>query len=394
MTYPTTGERLKLSRRRISTATTATSAEPTRPPVRRGKLLICCGNSGEDVGLRLLAHAWRDGYDLPAIFINNDHLGPTPLQVHVPGRGSVSVTATDRFVLGAEGNTRDLIKEYPLLVKRYLEGGLLRGVPVFETYNRGGRGGHAIPTITVMDIDLHIEALYGHLRRSLQWLSGEPQRRTAASDLEILLTLQNSQQEASAESWIIVVPVGGTGSCGNGCAQTIPYLIRHILHELGIRNYELWLVVLGPRAFTGLTAYVQHNYLALLHSLDYMAEHGQRRAYLNGITIDTDAPPCDRLFLLDDPLLPSQGASVTEQEMQRFLDRAALSLHLLLNTDAYDVIASHAANPLDLTQDQRIRWLHTVNGTVAGVEREGLLELVTQTLEARLLERFMTRLAS
>jgi len=346
--------------------------------------------------VRIQAHAWRDGYHIPALYLNNDAHGPTPIPVRFPNGEIVPVRAEERYVLGAEGNPRDQIKEHPLLVRRYSQRGLLRGIPVFETYNRGGRGGHSIPVISAMDIDLHIEELYAFLRRGLRWLRGDIQDLQARSDLERILKEQARKQQAEAQSWIILIIGGGAGSFGNAAHQLLPYLVRSILQDMEIHNYELWGVVLGPRAFTGLTPDIAFNYRALLESLEHMAWHGQRREYINGLVIDTAVPPYDRVFLMDDPTLPAEGPVVTERELERFFDRAALSLHLLLNTGAWDVVASHAANPragAPAVTDHRVRWLHTVSGELAGADREGLLDLLSLTQEAKLLDEFVTRLS-
>lgn len=390
--------RWELKRAGAKPSITKTEQVASHPPSRRGVLLIAMGNSAEEVALRLRALAWQDGFDVPMLFLNNDLHAPNPITVRLPNGESLPLTADDRFVIGGEANARDQIKEYPLLIDRYLGQNLLRGISVFETYPRGGHGGHSLPIISAMDLDLHCAPVYAFLRKGLAWLreGNTAQSVSVRSDIERLIKLRTQMQRVAAEMWNIVIIGGGSGSCGNAGHQLLPYQVREILRELGIANFELTGVILGPRAFTGLTPNVAFNYQALLHSLEHLAQHGQHRRYINGLTIDSATPPYSQVILLDDPLLPREGATVTERELNAFFARAALGLHLWLNTQATEVIASHTANPrvdrVDGSTDNRVRMFGTINAAVAGTDKEGLGQIATLKKQEQLLNSLLMRL--
>ncbi len=193
-----------------------------------------------------------------------------------------------------------------MLEQRYRR--LLRGLSVFETYPRAGTGGHGHPIIAALDLDLNIDLVVGWLRRALRTLRAEPTPTPGQSDLRRLLDHQRRRSEAPREKRIVVIG-GGPSSMGNAAHQILPYLIRWLLAELGITAYELWGVVLGPRAFTGLTPFVRQNYRALLEALDHVSRHGLQRTFLNDIEITLRQPPYDRVFLMDDPALPGSGCA-------------------------------------------------------------------------------------
>ena len=378
---------------------TVTPAESVKHPLaRRGVFVIAIGNSAEEVVLRMRALAWRDGYDVPTLFLNNDLHAPNQIAVRLSNGQTAQLTAEHRFVVGGEGNARDQIKEYSLLVDRYFGQGLLRGISVFETYPRSGHGGHSLPIISAMDLDLHSAEVYAFLRKGLAWLreGNAAEAVRASSDIERLIKQRTQVQRAAAETWNIVMVGGGSGSCGNAGHQLLPYQVREILRELGIGNFELTGVVLGPRAFTGLTPNVASNYYALLESLDHLAQRGQHRRYINGLTIDTETPPYNQVILLDDPLLPSEGPAVTERELNSFFARAALNLHLWLNSEAAEVIASRTANPradtIGKSADHSLRMFGTLNGAVAGADKDGLVELTALKKQAQLLKSLLARL--
>jgi hypothetical protein len=292
-------------------------------------------------------------------------------------------------------NRRDEIKQFPLLIQRYEK--LLRGISVFETYNQGGRGGHSIPQISAMDYDLHIEKLLNLLRRLLAPRLHQDKSWPNGTSMQRLLRKRVMQKRVANEAQIIVVIGGGSGSAGNAGHHLMPYLIRHLLDEMGMTKYELWGVILGPMVFKGLTADTWRNYVGLMRSLEYMTMNGQKREYVNGLRIDRAVPPYDRTFLLDDPLAQVQEGRVTEDGLMGFFNRAALSLHLLLGTNAYDVVASHVANPLEgivATQEDRMRWLSTVSGQMITVDRQEVQKLLALKVKEKLLQDVVTRLSA
>ncbi|MBI5650384.1 MAG: hypothetical protein HZC40_08065 [Chloroflexi bacterium] len=390
--------RWELKRRGVKPETAKPAERIKHLPARRGVFLIAIGNSAEEVALRLRALAWKDGYDVPILFLNNDIAAPNVISVRLSNGQFAQLIAEDRFVIGGEGNARDQIKDHPLLAERYLRQGLLRGISVFETYPRGGHGGHSLPIISALDLDLHCAEVYAFLRKGLAWLrdGNSSDLVDARSDIERLIKQRTQMQRVAAEAWNVVIIGGGSGSCGNAGHQLLPYQVREILRELGVGNYELTGVVLGPRAFTGLTPNVTLNYYALLQALDFLAQHGQRRRYINGLTIDAATPPYNQVILFDDPWLPREGATVSERELNVFFARAALSLHLWLNTQANQVIASRTANPradrADENTDERVRMFATLNGAVAGADKDGLIEIVALKKQAQLFHALLARL--
>jgi len=370
---------------------TPRQATPLRPPTKKGLLLLAAGGSGARVALEMQRLALLDGYSLDAAYIDNDVLAPQPLTLRTPAGEQMEVAAEKRLVLAPEGNTRDILKNYPLLVRRYIDKALLYGISAFESYNQGRRGGGGHPIFTAIDIDLAIEELSGFLYQSLAALRGDNEQVPAISDLDAIVKKQQRRKQASAVQPTIVLLAGGAGSSGNAGAQLYPYLVRRVLQELGIGQYELWGVILGPRAFTGLTPRTELNYTQLLHALNYMMQRGQRRSYINGITIDTATPCFDRIWLCDNPLLPANGKKVSDSELSGFFERTARGLHLLLNTGAWDLVASQLVND---APDRKVRAYGTLNGVMAGADTAALRELTALAKQERLLGHLVQRLAA
>jgi hypothetical protein len=182
---------------------------------------------------------------------------------------------------------------------------------------------------------------------------------------------------------------------GNAGHHLIPYLVRHLLHEAGITDYELWGAVLGPQAFTGFTPYTRHNYRALVHALDRLARDGQRRRYINDLEIALHMPPYDRLFVLDDPALGATANRVAEVDLDRFFDRSALALYLLLMRGTiWSTLAAHLVNDAVNPLDHRLRYLHTVHAAVADLDRRHLTDALTKQLEVHLLTTLAQRLGT
>lgn len=362
---------------------------PPRPPRAADLLVIGAGNSGEGGALRLAALSWGDGLSLPICGINNDGLAPRPIPIRRPGGHLQPVELEERLLLGG-GNPRDQLRDYPLLARRYAR--LLRGIPVLESYPRAGYGGHGFPAVSSLDIDLEIEALLAFLQRNLRRLRDEEQ--PGQSDWQRLMAARR-RSEAARRRRLRVVVIGGVGgSMGNAAHHLLPYLLRHLLRESGVSDYELWGVALGPQAFSGLTPFIRHNARALLLALDHLSRHGQRRAYINGLEIDMQAPPYDRLFLLDDPAIAGEAGRVSEADLEAFLDRSAVALYLLLaRGTVWPTIASHLANDDGAGADGRLRYLHTVRAAMADIDRAALRTALAARLEHAALDRLARRLA-
>jgi hypothetical protein len=375
--------------------TTASESPATLLPADPDTLVLGAGNSGEAVCLRVQALAWNDGRRVMAGGVNNDELAPRAIPVRTPDGSPFSLTLSERLVLG-RNHPREQVQHVPLLEQRYRC--LLRGIPVFETYPKSGHGGHGHPVISAMDLDLQSDEVLAFLRQMLRQLRDEPPGLAqAGSDWERLRVTVQQQHPTSREKRIVVIG-GGSGSMGAAAHPLLPYLIRRVLADLGIESYTLWGVVLGPRAFTGLTPFTHQNFRALMETLEYLTRHGQQRRYLHDVQISMPVPPYDRLFLLDDPSLPGMGNSVTEAEIEQFLDQTALSLSLLLRGTVLHTLASHTANPdgaADARQrdDGQVRSLHTVRGVLAGGDLAALEDLVTAHLEVQIGEKLLERLA-
>lgn len=371
-------------------AAAATTARPPEP-VDGDLLLVGVGNSGESLALRIGALALADGRRLAICGLNNDGLAPRPLLARRPDGAEIPLDLGERLLLGGD-NPRDRLRDFPLLERRYAA--LLRGIPVFETFPRAGYGGHGHPVVSALDIDLNIGAVLAFLARQIRRVRGQ-EDSGGRSDWERLLADVQRRQAARSRRLRVVLIGGGCGSMGNAGHQLVPYLLRHLLAEAGLSDYELWGVVLGPQAFQGLTPFTRHNYRALLHGLDRLTRDGQRRAYRNDLEIAMQAPPYDRAFLLDDPTLGGDGGRVAEADLERFLDRAALSLYLTLaRGTVWPTIASHLANEDPASADGRLRYLHSVRAAVADVDRARLVADLADQIERATLAALVDRLAA
>ncbi len=136
----------------------APRGELARPPADLDIAVIGIGNSGEAVALRLQALAYLDGIWLNASGLNNDRLPPRAMTL--PGAPE-PLTLAERLVLDAD-NPRERLLDEPVLARRYAA--VLRGISMLETYPRAGSGGHGLPAISGLDIDLNIDRLHAWLR--------------------------------------------------------------------------------------------------------------------------------------------------------------------------------------------------------------------------------------
>lgn len=362
--------------------------ELARPPADLDVAVIGIGNSGEAVALRLQALAYLDGTWLNTSGLNNDRLPPRPLAL--PGAPE-PLTLVERLVLDAD-NPRERLLDEPVLARRYAA--VLRGISVFETHPRAGSGGHGLPAISGLDIDLNTDRVHVWLRGVTRQLHGVVPPAPGQSAIQRILAEQGQRAAPAREKRVIVIG-GACGAMGNAGHQLVPPLLHHTLAEQGIRTYEVWGVLLGPRAFTGLTPYVRHNFRALIETIEHMSRHGLRRHYAPDLEIAMQRPPYDRVFLIDDPRLPGSAASVTEAEMEQFLDQSALSLYLLLRGTIWPTIASHTANDDGVVRpDGRLRYLHTVRGAALRADRAQLHAALAAGLAVRTLDQFLAQFAA
>lgn len=383
----------RLKRYQHTPTDSAGSAGTEHPPTDTDVLIGGMGNSGEGVALRVQALAYNEGVYIPVFGLNNDELPPRPLAIRTADQTETLLSLTNRLVFHSD-HPRDQMLDHPLLTQRYRR--LLRGIPVLETYPRAGHGGHGHPVISALDMDLHIDALLVFLRQVLRQVRDEPANLAAArSDWERLRLTLRQRQGVQREKRIILIG-GGSGSMGNAGHHLVPYLLRSLLADLEVQSYEVWGVILGPRAFTALTPFVRHNYRALLESLEHMTMHGHAREFANGLRIALQCPPYDRVFLLDDPRLPAAGTKVTEEEVDTFLDQTALSLALLLRGNVVQTVASHVANPehAGVHDGGGLRYLHSIRGAVAGVDSDHLARLLTAHLTVQMVQTLAQRMAA
>lgn len=358
------------------------------PPDNRDVVLIGAGNSGESVALRCYGLAYRDNIGLHAVGLNNDRLAPRPVGVYQSHGALMPLALADRLVLDDE-SPRDRIADDPLLARRYQA--LLRGIAVFEDHPRAGSGGSGHAAISALDIDLNIDLVLGWLRRALHTLRAAPADIPGQTDVQRIVAQRRPREQANREKRIVLIG-GACGAMGNASHQLLPYLIRHVLAEQGLRTYELWGVLLGPCAFSGLTPFTRANFRALLEAIEHMSRYGQHRRYANDLEIAMQRAPFDRVFLLDDPRLPGVAASVTEPELERFLDQSALSLYTLLRGTTWQTIASHTANDDGVARaDGRLRYLHTARAATLRADPERLREVLAAGLALRTLDQFVTQ---
>jgi hypothetical protein len=364
-----------------------------QPPPDADTVIVGAGNSGESCAL-LIAACLRSGErSMATLGINSDRLAPRSVPVRSADGMLHELTLDARLVLGA-GHARDRLRDEPLLRARYDM--LLRGIPVLETYPRSGHGSHGHPAIAMLDIDLGIEEILRALRSLLRTLLDEAAPAAHGSAVARLLHAGKQRNQPQRVKRVLICG-GGGGAMGNAAHQVLPYLVRHILAEMGLAPtaYEIWAVVLGPQAFSTLTPFVGHNYRALMEGLDACTRHGQRRRYRNGLAIDSAAPPYDQLFCFDDPQLAAGGAA-TEAALDAFLARTALSVSLLLRGTVWETIAAHTANPdqptLEALALDQPRYLASVRATLAGADRAALRDHLAAAIERRLLETLAERL--
>jgi hypothetical protein len=380
-----------LQRYERGTRATPADSDAERLPALPDTVVLGAGNSGEAVTLRCLGLAVADGAWLHCAGLNNDRLAPRPLPVRRPTGAVEPLALAERLVLDGE-HPRERVQDDPLLAPRYRS--LLRGVPVFETYPRAGAGGHGLPAISALDMDLHSTELLAWLRRQLRPLRDAPASAAGASDLQRVVVQAQRRPEAPREKRVLLIG-GAAGAMGNAAHHLVPPLVRHVLAEQGIGNYQLWGVLLGPRAFSGLTPYVRQNTRALLESIEQMSRTGVERAYSPDLAVRLQQPPYDRVFLLDDPTIPTTGAVASEAELERFFDRAALSVSALLRGTTWPTLASHIANDDGVPrEDGRLRYLHTVRASLLAADRGRLRELLGGAIAAELADRFVARFSS
>ncbi len=380
------------------------AAVPASKPARNempapltGVQVIGAGTFGSRVAYELARQVREhEGQHMAAMYLDYPIPAMSELQVRTePGKTEL-LPAEPFYPMGLTGDRRDRAKVHPLTRERYDQSNLFRGIAVYDDRKLGvsGEGGGAIPSVAALDIDLHITRLRAFLREHLRWMLGAPVNGQGR-DWDAVAGDAAARQQRGNQRWIIPVIAGGSGATGNALEQILPYLVRQTLREMEITNYQLWGVVLGPHAFRGLTPFVFTNYRALLYSLDHMAHHGLRRAFIDGMPLDIGEPPCDHLFLIDDNTLATdERGRVTEAALDDFARRSARAARALLRSNAWDVVAARAVNADDAAPDDgRLRWMTTLSVATAAVDRPALAALATASYQTRLLQALAQRLS-
>jgi hypothetical protein len=376
----------------------ATLAQGALPPAAQGLQLVGLGSAGCETTRQLVAQELRESRNLSAAYIDNAQAGLKPLSVMLPSGETVEVGKRESLLIGAPGDRRDRAKDYPLLAKRVQT--TLGRTPVFEDshYSLSGNGGGALPPISALDIDLNIAALMTFLRERLRWLMNL-EMAGDMPDLQKQVAKRAYLQDAASRTTTIAIVFGTAGSMGNASAQLMPYLIRTVLNEMRLTNYQLIGFGMGWQAFRGLTTNVEMNFHALMHALEHLFRHGQQRDYINGLSIDMSVPPFDQFFLLDDPTLPldPKTGAVMESALQRFLWRSAQAIRALLGTNLWAEVMARAVNPDQanaLKDDGKLRWVNAINIATLGADKSGVQRLAEQLQKRNLLEGVARRLAA
>jgi hypothetical protein len=364
-----------------------------RPRVNPRDAIFCWGGQGKRVGLKLkfilreLTVDWvavyavdGDAYDLPSLAL--------------PGYAPTTFSKEDWIVLGAE-KTRDDLRADPFLRARYDRGGLWRGVPVSETFQRGGRGGLSYPTYAAAYYESERERALATLHQWVAPLAAPIESGGAGSDLETLYQQHKQTQSApNAKPHRVAIVGSGVGSWGWIGHALGSYDVRLGIKMLGLVNYELWGFVLGPNLYAGLTPNIKANWRALMDQLRHLSRHGMHRKFGgHGADVDIDAPPYDpgRLFCADQARGPHDGRQATEEELDAFQWRVAAALALLLTSNAGDQLVSYSANPAGDAMTQNHRQGDAIFGTLgcalAGADVTGIREYLEHGTQLHLLSQ-------
>ncbi len=362
-----------------------------RPPIQPRDLWLLWGGQGKRVGLKGKFILRELGvYSVSFGAIDGD-AGDWPM-LEVPGYEPIFFEPDEFIVLGAD-KTRDDLRADPSIRARYEKAGLWRGVPVSETFQRGGKGGLSYPSFAAAFYESERERALEAMHKWIMPLIAEPREDTTGSDLERLVQKRRKAKNAQQTKSRRIVQVGGDiGSWGPTGHVLGSYDIRMVTKSLGMRNYELLGVMLGPNLYENLTHNIKANFHAVIDQMQYLYQHGLHRTYGgHGADVDMDVPPYDpgRLFLADQARGPRNGRRATEEELEMFQWNVALSLVLLLATDAGDQLVSYASNPSDQEYTDRERASKEIFGTLgsalAGVDILGITKYLEQKTKVKLL---------
>lgn len=322
------------------------------PPLE-DTLIIGFGGSGKQTAAYLYALGVWAGVRPRVRVFDNDHRAPDP--VALPDGRSVSLPA-DALVWIDAPDARTVMSDAPLLVNRY-EGsaaapGLLRGIPVFETYGRGGGG---YPVYSALCFDLAMREVREALRRALLSFA----RPDGEQDDDFYLTPANPASIAPPRPCTMLFIGGGCGSPGPAGHRLLPYIARQEALNLGLPDPYRVGVVLGPTLYGGFHSRAVTNWLATVQEIDDLSRHGMRGwDCIDGTTLDAAVPPYARVVLVDGE---RTGEQATEVELHRFCASVAKALYTALASDVFSRIESMAMN------DGGTPWT-TLRGVLAQVD--------------------------
>jgi len=347
-------------------------AAPARPrehvggQARVGRVgIIAGGGFGGLTVQEVYALARRDGVALELLRLDNDHLPVDPVPL---ADGQLVGLPDEAFLSVGSEHPRDDLRAYPLLVRLYIESGVLRGIPVFETYPVAGAGGGGYPVISAIDLDLNIREVRRSIRRFLR-----PFGRSYLPDQEDAWRSFASEEAdpAAVERPRIVIVGGACGSFGAASHILLPYLVRDEARRLGLPVPHLIGVVAGPRLYAGLHPRAATNWAATLRQLEALTRDGFQREFLDG-EVGMACPPYDRVILCD---AEPEGECATSEEIRRCAAHVARGLYMILGSDLWDKVESVGA------QERCTPWT-TLRAVLAQVDWPAVTAVATATRAA------------
>lgn len=383
--------RIQLRRHSTTQVKETPKPETIRPRRHLRDLIIGWGGQGKRVLLRILFILREMAIDsVGVVAIDGDAYDwPT---LSLPGYDPLCFNTDNSITLG-ETKSRDMLRADPFLRARYDRGGLWRGVPVSETFQRGGQGGRSYPTYAAAYYESERERALAALHQWSAPLIAEPDPIVGSDLLVLYQQRQQAQARPHQKPHRVLIIGSGVGSWGWIGHVLGSYDTRLVLNSLGIANYELYGIVLGPNIYNGLTPNIKPNWHALMDQLRYLSRHGMHRKYGgHGAEVDIDAPPYDpaRLLLVDQARGPHNGRRATEEELDAFQWNVAASIALLLASDAGDQLVSQSANPVadDAARPERQgeELFGTLGSALAGADVTGIRRYLEQASRLHLIE--------
>jgi len=332
--------------------------------------VILVGGTGKLLGPRLQAYAQQRGLDLRVLYIDDDHQLPEPLMLP---NGDTVTCRPDQFLAVGSDNPREVLKQSDRLVRRYVDGGLLRGIPVFQVYPRAGRGAAGHPVIGAIDLDLSAAQVYTTLLSFLRQAVRPGPIGPALTLYERVAQGGAALQPVAARPTTVWIIGGGSGAMGPSGHLLLPGLVRYILTRI-LHQPEPYQVgaVVGPELYTGYHQRILSNWWATLQQLAYQSHEGLHWAWDNDVTVDLEMPPYDRVVLLDgEPRL--DGKPHTETDLHTWAQQMARGLFVAMASDTFDRIEALTVH------DRREPWTR-LQGVLGQVDWGHMLPLAQASI--------------